>query len=111
MIQKMDFIIYSLTRYTQTKHQNDLYHIRKYFDDFELIYQIFLSSFTAWKVSVFGVFLVGIFPHSDWIWENMDQKNSEYGHFSRSVYYHFDNISLHIQGTENTFPSEIFFTP
>ena len=34
---------------------------------------------TAWKVSVFVVFLVRIFPHTD-------QKNSEYGHFSRSGY-------------------------
>ena len=44
-------------------------------------------SFTAWKVSVFGVFLVRIFPHSDWLRrdislysvrmrENTDQKNS-----------------------------------
>ena len=52
---------------------------------------------TVWKVCVFGVFLVRIFPHSDWmrrdseypysvqIRENKDQKNSEYGHFSRSV--------------------------
>ena len=39
---------------------------------------------TARKVSVFGDFLVDIFPHSDWIrkdtpsvwmWENTDQKN------------------------------------
>ena len=35
---------------------------------------------TAWKVSVFGVFLVRILPHSH-------QKNSEYGHFSRNVYF------------------------
>ena len=55
--------------------------------------------FTAWKVSVFLVFLVRIFPHSNWIRrdipcispysvrmrENTDQKNSEYGHFSCSV--------------------------
>ena len=43
---------------------------------------------TAWKVSVFGVFLVHIFPHSDCIGrdtpyagmrENADLKNSEYG--------------------------------
>ena len=33
---------------------------------------------SAWKVSVFGVVLVQIFPHSD-------QNNSEYGHFLRSV--------------------------
>ena len=52
--------------------------------------------FTAWKVPVFGVFLVRIFPHLAkygeilhispylvWMWENMDQKNSEYGHFLR----------------------------
>ena len=26
--------------------------------------------FTAWKVSVFGVFLVYIFPHFDWIWRD-----------------------------------------
>ena len=39
----------------------------------------------------FGVILVCIFPHSDWIWrntpgmpENADQNNSEYLHFSRS---------------------------
>ena len=49
---------------------------------------------TAWKVSMFGVFLVRIFPHSDWIRkvlqifpyslrirENTDKKNSEYEHF------------------------------
>ena len=27
-----------------------------------------------------------IFPYSVRIWENTDQNNSEYGHFSRSVY-------------------------
>ena len=54
---------------------------------------------TALKASVFGVFLVRIFPNSDWIRrdiysvyiypvqmrENNDQKNSKYGHFSPSV--------------------------
>ena len=45
---------------------------------------------------VFGVILVRIFPHSDWMQrdttylsvfmrENADQSNSEYGHFSRSL--------------------------
>ena len=47
---------------------------------------------TAWKVSVFGIFLVRIFPYSDWIRRdasylsvfspnagNAEQKNSEYG--------------------------------
>ena len=43
---------------------------------------------TAWKVSVFGLFLVLIFWHSNSysvrMRENTDQKNSEYGHFSPS---------------------------
>ena len=46
---------------------------------------------TTWKVSVFGVILFRILPHSDWmqrdtIWmgKNKDQNNSKYGHFSRS---------------------------
>ena len=38
------------------------------------------TTLTAQKVSVFGVFLVGIR-------ENTDQKNYENGHFSRSVLY------------------------
>ena len=37
---------------------------------------------TAWKVSICGAFLVRIFPHSDSIRRDTDQKNSEYGHFS-----------------------------
>ena len=46
---------------------------------------------TAWRMSLFRVFLIRIFAHSEWIRrdreysvrmrENMDQKNSEYGHF------------------------------
>ena len=52
---------------------------------------------TAWNVSVFGVFLVSIFPNSDWIRRDTvylsvfssnagkyDQKNSKYDQFSRS---------------------------
>ena len=51
--------------------------------------------FTAWKVSVFGVILVPIFPHLDWrrrdtpylvgMRENTDQNNSKYEHFLCSV--------------------------
>ena len=51
----------------------------------------FSQLYTTWKVSVYGVFLVRIFPHSDWIRrdteysvgmrENTDQENSEYRHF------------------------------
>ena len=46
---------------------------------------------TAWRMSLFRVFLIRIFAHSEWIRrdreysvrmrENVDQKNSEYGHF------------------------------
>ena len=56
-----------------------------------------LARRTAWNVSVFGVILVRIFPHSNWIRrdnlclsvfslnaENADQNNSDYWHFSRS---------------------------
>ena len=32
---------------------------------------------TAWKVSVFGVILVRIFPHSDWMRRDTDQNNSQ----------------------------------
>ena len=42
------------------------------------------------KMFVFGVTLVHVFLHSDWIRrdtrENIDQNNSEYGHFSRSAF-------------------------
>ena len=57
---------------------------------------ILLSILTVSKVSVFGVFLVRIFPHLNWIRrdlsvfspnaENTDQNNSKYGHFLRSAY-------------------------
>lgn len=46
---------------------------------------------TPWKASVFRVFLVRISPYSDGIeevshmGENIDQTNSEHGHFLRSV--------------------------
>ena len=39
---------------------------------------------TAWKMSLFGVILVRVFPYSFQMRENTDQKNSEYGYFSRS---------------------------
>ena len=46
---------------------------------------------TVWKVSVFGVFSVHIFPQLDSLYlvrmgENMDQKNSEYRQLLHSVY-------------------------
>ena len=58
----------------------------------------YIQTTTVQKVSVFEVFLVRIFPHSDRIrrdtpsysarmQESTDQKNSEYGHFLPSVFY------------------------
>ena len=42
---------------------------------------LLLFKIEKWKVSVFGVILVRIFPHLDWIRENADQNNFDYGHF------------------------------
>ena len=62
----------------------------------QLVDQIYLAlrekcPYSAWKVSVFGVILVCIFPHSAWIrrdtiqmWEKANENNSEYGHFLRT---------------------------
>ena len=56
---------------------------------------VFSTYLIVWKVSVFGVFLVCIFQHLNWIRrdtpysvqipKNTDQKMFEYGHFSRSA--------------------------
>ena len=61
---------------------------------------------TALKVPVFGIILVCIFPHSDWIRrdtsylvrmrENADQNNSEYGHFLRSEKWRSDTQILQL---------------
>ena len=50
-------------------------------------YDLIFALCTAKKVSVFGVFVVRIFPHSNWMrrgTEYADQKNSKYGQFSRT---------------------------
>ena len=39
---------------------------------FREIVKTFLTSETTWKVSVFGVILARIFPHSNWITPNTD---------------------------------------
>ena len=56
-----------------------------------------MKVFTAWKMSVFGVVMVGIFLQSDWIRrdtpysvqmrENADQNNSKYRHFLRVLHW------------------------
>ena len=68
--------------------------------------------FTEWKESVFGVFLVRIFSHSDWIGRDTPYlsifspnagkygpENSEYGHFSRSgsPFQSLNMLPLHIR--------------
>ena len=80
-------------------------HIHKYG-------MIIQKCLTAWKESLFGVFLIRIFPHSvGWKYveilrkivrmrENADQKNSEYGHFSRVLYKTLSNI-YHMTFCEN----------
>ena len=58
-----------------------------------LVYQLLFSEkvafegiwSTAWKVSKYGVFPDPSFPVFNPIQENRDQKNSVFGHFSRSV--------------------------
>ena len=62
-----------------------------------MLYFGFVPS-TAWRVSVFGVFLIRTFPHSE-IYSvnhsfspnegNVDQKNSERGHFLRSAVWNY----------------------
>ena len=63
------------------------------------------------KVSVFGVILVLIFPHSDWIpyAENTDQNNSEYGHFWHNVTYLSFDFSLQAFDFWPSFIPDTFF--
>ena len=46
----------------------------------------FIRHITTFKVSMFGVTVVRIFPYSVWMRKNADQNNSAYGHFSRSLF-------------------------
>ena len=60
----IDWIISSYASILREKHSGWLpeiskaYHIRIVFPG---------TTYTVWKVSVFKVFLVGVFPHTDWI--------------------------------------------
>ena len=64
--------------------------LKGFADNQDCVCNVNTSIDVAWKVSVIGVFMVHIFPHSDWIrrsgrkWENADQKNFKYGHFFSS---------------------------
>ena len=87
----------------------------KPFEIFENFWKHFRHYDTAWKMSVFGVFLVHIFPHSDWIRgdqsispysarmrENINQKNSEYRHFSRNLNSSWSFLQVIIQHLKKT---------
>ena len=76
-------------------------------------FQIIMNPLTTWNVSVFGVILVRIFPHSCIspysvrMLQNADQNNFRYGHFLRSVYENFllillwtnNKYSIHLDNT------------
>ena len=63
------------------------------------------------KVSLFGVILALIFPHSDWIpyAEKTDQNNSEYGHFWYNVIYLSFDFSLQAFDFWPSFSPNMFF--
>ena len=65
--QKKQFLVCSHLRMNNPLTELTLYVSKLYY----------IKKVIAWKVSVFGVFVVRIFPHSD-------QENFEYGHLSRS---------------------------
>ena len=83
---------------------------------------VFSYELTLRKNSVFLVILVPIFPHLDWIVsispysvrmrENVNQNNSEYGHFSHSVKFSFEMFFHEYLGKENsvTFPCVAFLS-
>ena len=71
------------------------------------------------KVSVFGIIMVRIFPHSDWILrdnpyllysvlmrENTDHSNSEYGHFLRSDDEFNTQVCFLVFSTKNSWSRE-----
>ena len=97
----MNIIKQKLTKFESLKLQkNSILHFEEHYTkthDTSLIFISFFFSetniFSASKVSAFWVIFVCIFPHlncispySGRIRENTDQNNSEYGHFSRSVF-------------------------
>ena len=67
------------------------------------IFVVIAFYFTAWKVSVFGVFLIHIFPHSDWVLRHS---------FHLSVFCRNDQIRAQIRKTPNTdtFPAVCVLT-
>ena len=71
----MTWSFFPHTRLMKTKHfgwaivtrlLRRLLH-KKYYKTFDQALCFFFIAYTAWKVSIFGVILVLIFPHSDWI--------------------------------------------
>ena len=89
-------LIFDVIFFSSNEQWSSIFHHRRAFKTASLeIYK--KAVVTAWKMSVFGVFLVRIFPlwteyreilrispYSFQIWKNADRKNYKYGHFSRS---------------------------
>ena len=61
----------SKTSSPSPKTSSFFFSLVTYFDLWEVKLSVPFHFATAWKVSVFGVFLVSIFPHSDWIRRDM----------------------------------------
>ena len=76
----------------------------------KIVFESFSNFFCCVRCVRIRSFLVCIFLHLDWIQysarmrENTDQKNSEYGHFSRSaVLFCYCFLSRHLQKAFQTF--------
>ena len=61
----------SKTSSPSPKTSSFFFSLATYFHLWEVKLSVPFHFATAWKVSVFGVFLVRIFPHSDWIRRDM----------------------------------------
>ena len=61
----------SKTSSPSPKTSSFFFSLATYFHLWEVKWSVPFHFATAWKVSVFGVFLVSIFPHSDWIRRDM----------------------------------------
>ena len=91
----MIFMSQYLHSFGKTNWFNYVFHTFSSRATFVILYEVFsevtlpqsltfliIFNHTSWKVSKYGVFLVCIFPFSDWI---RTRKNSVFEHFSRSV--------------------------
>ena len=89
-----------------------------------IIFGVIQMTTTAWKVSLFGVFLIRIFPYSDWIRRDTEYsvrmreyagyKNFEYRHFLCTVqsFAKYEILIYKIKQNRNFYGKFIkFFSP